>query len=174
MPKYDLIAEEIKWCEEHRNPAEQVYQDGFIAGLRHALFLMKSRPTHAGNDMTRGAYRIFALLLMLAVSLACGISAPSNDTQLSFQGKAGIVAPTHTATATVTPVQPIATVQQITIIAVTELNIRECAGLACPKLYSVSAGTPLVAFCNGEWCYSADERGWFCYAAATGAGGCGE
>lgn len=50
MPKYDLIEEDIKWCEEHRNPAEQVYQDGFIAGLRHALFLMKSRPTQDAPD----------------------------------------------------------------------------------------------------------------------------
>lgn len=44
MPKHDLIAEDIKWCEAHRNPAEEIYQDGFIAGLRHALFLMKSTP----------------------------------------------------------------------------------------------------------------------------------
>lgn len=43
--KYDLIAEEIKWCEAHRNPEQMVYQDGFIAGLQHALFLMRSRPT---------------------------------------------------------------------------------------------------------------------------------
>jgi hypothetical protein len=43
MPKYDLITNEIKWCEENRNPEQKDYQDGFIAGLRHALFLMKSR-----------------------------------------------------------------------------------------------------------------------------------
>jgi hypothetical protein len=44
MPKYDLIEAEIKWCAEHRHPLEKVYQDGFIAGLQHALWLMKSRP----------------------------------------------------------------------------------------------------------------------------------
>lgn len=53
MPKYDLIEEEIKWCESHRNPAEQVYQDGFIAGLRHALFIMKSRPTPLAVDWAK-------------------------------------------------------------------------------------------------------------------------
>lgn len=43
MPKYDLIEEDIKWCKAHRNPEQETYQDGFIAGLEHALFLMKSR-----------------------------------------------------------------------------------------------------------------------------------
>ena len=50
MPKFDLIEEDIKWCEANRNPEQQVYQDGFIAGLYHALFLMKSRPTPRALD----------------------------------------------------------------------------------------------------------------------------
>lgn len=50
MPKYDLISEEIKWCEAHRNPEQQVFQDGFISGLQHALFLMRSRPTQDAPD----------------------------------------------------------------------------------------------------------------------------
>lgn len=50
MPKYDLIANEIEWCETHRNPEQEVYQDGFIAGLQHALFLMKSSPTLHAPD----------------------------------------------------------------------------------------------------------------------------
>jgi hypothetical protein len=53
MPKYDLIAEEIKWCEAHRNPEQMVYQDGFIAGLYHALWLMKSRPTPLAVDWAK-------------------------------------------------------------------------------------------------------------------------
>ena len=51
MPKSDLIAEEIKWCEEHRNPQAEVYQDGFISGLKHALFLMNSSPTMRAADV---------------------------------------------------------------------------------------------------------------------------
>jgi hypothetical protein len=51
MPKYDLIAEEIMWCKAHRNPEHTVYQDGFIAGLQHALSLMTSRPTKDAADL---------------------------------------------------------------------------------------------------------------------------
>jgi len=50
MPKYNLIEEEIKWCKAHRNPKEKKYQDGFISGLEHALWLMKSRPTPRAAD----------------------------------------------------------------------------------------------------------------------------
>lgn len=50
MPKYNLIEEEIKWCEAHRNPKEKKYQDGFISGLGHALWLMKSRRTKLAPD----------------------------------------------------------------------------------------------------------------------------
>jgi hypothetical protein len=56
MPKYDLIAKEINWCESNRNPAQKVYQDGFIAGLYHALFLMKSRPTPRSLEGIRFAH----------------------------------------------------------------------------------------------------------------------
>ena len=50
MPKYNLLEEEIKWCKAHRNPKEKKYQDGFISGLEHALWLMKSRPTPRALD----------------------------------------------------------------------------------------------------------------------------
>jgi len=49
MPKYDLIEAEIQWCETHRNPddpEQTIYQDGFVAGLYQALWLMKSRQTN--------------------------------------------------------------------------------------------------------------------------------
>jgi len=119
--------------------------------------------------MTSKTYRYIAISAIL-LTLACGVAVPvQNDNQLSF-GKAGVIPPTHTAT--VAPVPNITAIPQITIIAVTELNIRECGGMACQSLHTVAAGTPLIAFCNGEWCYSTDERGWFCYAAAVGAGGC--
>lgn len=39
-----LIEKEIKWCEANRTPGEEIYQDGFIAGLKQALFLVKSKP----------------------------------------------------------------------------------------------------------------------------------
>jgi len=52
MPKSDLIEAEIKWCEEHRNPDEEKYQDGFIAGLRHASMLMKSRTLYQPKACT--------------------------------------------------------------------------------------------------------------------------
>ena len=55
MPKYDLIEAEIKWCEAHRNPEQKVFQDGFISGLQHALFLMKSRPTRREADVAKRA-----------------------------------------------------------------------------------------------------------------------
>lgn len=45
MPKHDLIEQDIAWCEANRNPDEKVFQDGFVAGLRHALFLMKRHPS---------------------------------------------------------------------------------------------------------------------------------
>ena len=51
MPKYNLLEEEIKWCKAHRNPKEKKYQDGFISGLEHALWLMKSRPTPRAADL---------------------------------------------------------------------------------------------------------------------------
>lgn len=69
MPKYDLISEEIKWCEEHRNPAEEVYQDGFIAGLRHALFLMKSRPTQDAADRLPRCRNMILVILIQCSSI---------------------------------------------------------------------------------------------------------
>lgn len=53
MPKYDLIEQDIAWCEANRNPDEKVYQDGFIAGLRHALFLMKRHPSVYSSPVER-------------------------------------------------------------------------------------------------------------------------
>lgn len=39
-----LIDKEIEWCEANRTPGEEIYQDGFIAGLKQALLLIKSKP----------------------------------------------------------------------------------------------------------------------------------
>jgi hypothetical protein len=55
MPKYDLIEKEIEWCEANRTNAKE-YQDGFIAGLRHALFLMKSRTSYTHTEPVRVAH----------------------------------------------------------------------------------------------------------------------
>jgi len=38
----ELIEQEIKWCEEHRGMASKEFGDGFIAGLKQALFLIKA------------------------------------------------------------------------------------------------------------------------------------
>jgi len=38
----EIIEKEIKWCEEHRGMKSEVYEEGFIAGLKQVLFLINT------------------------------------------------------------------------------------------------------------------------------------
>jgi hypothetical protein len=58
MPKYDLIEEEIKWFNDNRtttgnNDADKLiksFQDGFVAGLQHALWLMTTKSKYFESE----------------------------------------------------------------------------------------------------------------------------
>lgn len=38
----EVIEQEIKWCEENRGMNSKEFEDGFIAGLKQALFLINA------------------------------------------------------------------------------------------------------------------------------------
>ena len=42
--KIDIIKQEIVWCESHRDMCQEgkVYEDGFVRGLIHAIYLIQS------------------------------------------------------------------------------------------------------------------------------------
>lgn len=65
-------------------------------------------------------YKFFAVFAL--ITIACGVSVP-NDSHVSFHGKAGVVAPTHTATATATPVTDVESPTWYKIV--TGVNVRE-------------------------------------------------
>jgi hypothetical protein len=50
--KISLIREEIKWCESHRGMKPVEFEDGFIAGLKQAIYLLQHSPTLRAPDQT--------------------------------------------------------------------------------------------------------------------------
>jgi len=47
----EIIEKEIKWCEEHRGMKSEVYEEAFIAGLKHVLFFISEIEKLEKNDM---------------------------------------------------------------------------------------------------------------------------
>lgn len=110
------------------------------------------------NTVSR--YTLLSLLVIFL--LACGAPVPLLATQT----------PQPTAAPSITPASyPVTVGEIVTIVAVTDLNIREAACLDCDILRTVPAGTSMYAVCyESGWCYW--NGGYFCRAASEGWGGC--
>lgn len=46
----EIIEQEIKWCEEHRGMNSEEFENGFIAGLKQALFLINAAQQGVQSD----------------------------------------------------------------------------------------------------------------------------
>jgi hypothetical protein len=117
------------------------------------------------------SWRKLAIIGMFPVILACGMAAP-----IPIDSTPVFTEPTQTVN-TKSPIDslPEIVLDACTFIAVTETNLRECAGLACdPTGETVKKGELVQAICpaGNEWGLTGGA--WFCIAALTGTGGCKE